>query len=1065
MTTSNTRSPELQEGQLNQGIKSSRSNIGVNWGLDESTINAHIGHYDGVGPRHGMMPIPNHNHNEGIIGVNDPAPLQIAERAIGVNTQTTNSRSRVFSVAQLSATDWTGQSAGIIPNSNTGSNKIKCFFWAISYVPRAAPSETWFGWVNSASLSSIDGSSNMHEPISYMDSSLSCAEPESSSVDNVSRIRYSYQRSFSKLLKIDARKYIKTISFSVSGQNQPSTSFLANCFGPTTTAVGLFSFDTFGFPRSIFYQDFKLTSQNFDITTLDGSFVALKKYDYTNFEILNSYFTRGYANGNGASIITLPNSTAVTNINSGTSAFCYVKMPTVSTSSQFTLFCAAPGRAVVAVWQDWYRNAYKINGTVFGSSFQYVDISSILASPPSINTIGYSEYSKNIRTCWSNWRAYDGTTAVPIDPGLAGRTTGNIYTGPAGSGVLRAKTTYQFAFSLFDKSTNHESNVGDPSLILTGTDDFVKLGIYLLKSTDPQNTGPISFSTFVLTSGIPQSDFMRQVNHVQYRFYYRERGSFEWLPAGQIDATELYSPLMTELWLCEGPFASSVGGQPGGFNDYSALASDTYFDTLNYRQRLFWMSEKQLSFSRSDDVFAYPAANSVTCPKGRFLGMIAHTYPGQSEQNSRLIIFGSEEVYAARFLGANYARQQSVRVSANSAGVFPVDGSDFNIDIWTSHTAFSSRSAVIAKGILYWWGPTGIYRDVGNELPEKDFSLQIEPLLFNLYDPNKIQEIHAVYNDITKEIIWFYPPNPKLGKVQRALSYKVTDGSFFVWDFGNAIVDSSQTVDAQFSNSNAKDNSGLRVMLMIRDNLDLTIAQRAVFFDDMCDSGDVTCSRTMLVKQVSVQGANRRLTLAAGFAVALPTTGNLTVSNYQDYRDTTATSPDGIYAIAGSDGATYIDIAPISGSWAGFDFLIETITDTSKFFPIFTDNLNGFSFRVSSQYWAPFGWRFWGRWLYCYQSYRAADLLRSSGQTIQLQFATILGTSYSPRVVTLTDNSRGNCQVHSQIVFNQQNADGQAMAITITTPTGKFNGSRWSLQYLSYDVTEMTKNNFKTWEG
>jgi len=59
---------------------------------------------------------------------------------------------------------------------------------------------------------------------------------------------------------------------------------------------------------------------------------------------------------------------------------------------------------------------------------------------------------------------------------------------------------------------------------------------------------------------------------------------------------------------------------------------------------------------------------------------------------------------------------------------FPVDGTDFRVDTWTSITAFSYRSAVVADGILYYWGFTGVYRDVGNEIPEK-ISYNLEPFI------------------------------------------------------------------------------------------------------------------------------------------------------------------------------------------------------------------------------------------------------------------------------------------------------------------------------------------------
>ncbi len=194
-------------------------------------------------------------------------------------------------------------------------------------------------------------------------------------------------------------------------------------------------------------------------------------------------------------------------------------------------------------------------------------------------------------------------------------------------------------------------------------------------------------------------------------------GSYEWLPALVVDASFLaYYPNHRVLWMCKGAIAQLPGGQPGGFNDYSPLPDDVYDCVVSFRERIFWISPTSCVFSMRNNAFAYPLRNSVSAPTGEFRGALVHAYPGQAEQDSRIVIFGSKETYIGRFTG----RYQNYPVTIGTTTyTYPLEGSDFQVDTWTSVTAFSHRSAVVAEGILYWWGPEGIYKDVGRDLPVK----------------------------------------------------------------------------------------------------------------------------------------------------------------------------------------------------------------------------------------------------------------------------------------------------------------------------------------------------------
>lgn len=1050
MSTSKTFTVELEEEALNIGIQSTGRDISTRFGLDETTINAHIGQWDGQGPRYGMAPIPNHNHSESVLGnLKLPYGLQQTESAFLWG------RTRVIGVIPLS-----------VISKATPTTTQTVFFWAV-----VGDGRLLFTHGALYSTFIVNGATHYaHAPQEFMNSPIATPLVYASASSLIKKTQnYRAWSDFPGFLTPPALvNYSKFVAFAVTGRKTPQKWTLATNFlsSGTASVPPPLNFNSMGMSKDMFKKSFDSRAQAYEVQTFSGQDI-FRRYRYNYGELLTSYFTNTQTESDiYTAQLTLPAAAIITTGPAGGSSFSMFKAENMTVTSEFYVLAAAPGKAVMAVFQDWVTSSFEVAGVSQGSNFQYVDPVKQVSKPASANT--YLQNGASTPTPWAVWRDFNGTTPWPIDDGAGvGGSVRTLSLGEAGTGILRANTVYEFSFSIYDKSTSHETNVGEPALVLTDVNDYVRLLLYRYTPTTPTACervpgGDVLNPLYVSALNSLQTDFINRINFVQYRIYFRERGTFEWLPAAYIDAPKLFDGMEPEIILCEGPFAGSVGGQPGGFNDYSSLPDDAYFDVIQFRERMFWMSAKNLMFSRTQDYFSYPVTNAIACPDGSFKGMMSHAYPGQAQQDSRLVIFTTGQIAIGRFQGQDYATIQTVRVSSVASADLPVDGSDFTVNTWTTQTAFSSRSAVVAQGILYYWGPTGIYRDMGAELPTKEWSELIEPYLFTLYDTQRTDEIHSVYNDMTKEIIWFYPRNPKLGGGQGALTYKVTWATFHVWSMDGIIIDSAQVVPARFDNATSKGNSGNRIMLSIRNAS--SGDQRAVFFDDLCDSGDLTNGNTLLVKTVSVQGANRRLTFAARApgGATIPTTGSLTLSGYRDYRDVLTPNPDAIYPIVGSDGSTYVDIGPVTG--VTFP-TTETISDPSRFFPVTIESLNGFTFSARSCYWAPRGMRSWQRWLYCYQSYKANLLLPSGGQSVRLKFYSILGTGNSQRDIVLADNSRGNMQAHSQIVFAQQNAEGPALSIELTTPSGKFCGSRWYCQYLSFDLTPMEMNNFKTWEA
>lgn len=1082
MSTSNTRSCEIQGDEVNQGIKSSRTNIGPQFGLDESTVNAHIGQYDGLGPRYGMQPVPFHSTygQQAVTGASLRGMKTLAY-ASGADTLYAGSRLRTYAIYQIklpqfvdtdvlntSYKDENNTYFFITDNANSGNTTLSIGYTSKPYYdvsPVIARHYYGFdyGYVSESTLNTTTTPTI----------SLNC-------------MRTTAPSAFRQFSPDTKQNYYKTASAVITGVDNSYANILLDLsYGTTASATYPGAFVPMAYSKEINYGIFKKQALNYLFQTIGASGGGLTLHRTYAYNALN------ITSGTDSTRAIYPNVTinqrADQPLSNVTVAADTVYLSTALTpvlglmqsslfklNSGYSFFAVAKQSPVCGIFQDWIFQSSSTS-----TSMQYFDPTELYLQPIDINTATYQESGSAKSTGFSAFPIYNGTTPLP-DDSVAARTAlavSHYALGEAGTGLLRKNTSYELSFSIFDKGTNVESNVATGVKFLTGaTKDFVALTVYrnpVARAKCPiwQNVLRPTLNARALTPNyaLNASDIGPIFSHFELRFYYRAIGSFDWLPAGSFDFAQFYYDTVPEtFWICQSAIASIPGGQPGAFQDNSPLPKDKWNDVAFFQGYCFWSSTKSLVWSNRNDPFTYPILNSIASIKGFYKGMLEHVYPGQSVQDSRLLVCTSEGIYAGRFNGAY--EQIPVRVSADSIATFDRPGSNFQLTFWTSNVAFSSRSCVIGEGVLIYWGPNGLYMDNGSEIPSKNFSRDLEPLIHKLYDASKTDLIHGVFNAKTKQFVFFYQNETN----QKALVYNSIDNQFFIFDFGTDIlVDSAQVLNIQRTASSGDSSIlGDRVVLHITSRADQSKASQTVFFDDLCDSGDCKVTNVIMIKSVSVSGANRRLNFANTYTgvVSLPTSGTLTVANYRSYSNIASSSnnPDGLYTIVGGNGATYIDIAPIGGSWTGYDFVtggssVSTVAGTE--FPVAWEAEHGFTFNITSQYWAPFGMRFWGRWLYCYQSHKVSGLLRSSGQTFVTSWQSILGTGSVPRTITLSDNSRGNFQVHSQIPFTQQNAEGQAISFTLTTTSGKFCGSRWYMQYLSYDVTDLTKNNFKTWEG
>lgn len=727
---------------------------------------------------------------------------------------------------------------------------------------------------------------------------------------------------------------------------------------------------------------------------------------------------------------------------------------------------AANARPLMAIWRDDCQSlSVKANSSSLypDNKVEWFDASNLSYFTPTLvsSSVSYREEGAPKESVWSSWPNFDYGTGY----------TGSVILklGAANSGLLRANTAYEFTYSVYDYTIDYETNVGVPAKIYTDVNDLVNIQIIREQFSGSNgiaanNQTPLSNFLWDSSNNRFLYSKLQNINFLEFRVYYRQIGEFEWLPAGKMSASEFFffdpsasSDEGRNFVCCQAPIALLPGGQPGGFVDYSPLPTDDYIDVVQFQNRAFWLSRNNLSFSLRNNPFAYPVRNAVPCPRGEFRGIISHVYPGQAEQSSRLVIFGSLETYAGRFVTGAESFQQ-VRVGPDSAGTFPVDGSNFIVDTWTSITSFSGRSAVLAEGVLYFWGPQGIYEDGGVNIPRK-ISESLEPWIDSLYDANNTDRIHAVFNAQTDECIWFYQPQ-EVGGIEQsssALVWHTKTRTFSHFVFTNLVIDSAEILaDAKFSTTNDS-LSGNRIVVSVRAPEGDT--SRPMFFDEISYACDMQSTSQYMVTDITDLGSgSRRLTFAPGPASRANKTGIAVIHGYQAYTGRSET-PDGIYTITGT-GANFIEVTRLS---VANDFFIGALNGRT-YFPCWIASEHAFNVTIDSQYWAPFGLKFFGNWLYSHMTFQVEleNDQTTTAYNITAQYSTLQGTGAASSVIRLSDNSRGNFQVLNGFPHTQDNKTGQAMKLNLSN---LHLSGRWNLQYLAFDIVPIQDDSLRIWEG
>ncbi len=732
-----------------------------------------------------------------------------------------------------------------------------------------------------------------------------------------------------------------------------------------------------------------------------------------------------------------------------------------------TIIAMVTDRPLIGLINPLIRDDFAINSTStalsppIGSNdfVQWVDPTYNYYSPRNINTInlttGVGRYTEvnaagasavARQTCWR--------TAFPY---VFGTVTSGV-TVTAG-GLLKAYTTYEYAYSIYNLLTGKESNVGTPARFFCTADN---------------SAFELDFANFPLIETLfpecaPYSEACPQ-NFLYYRVYYRELGSAEWLFSGEYTFSRIYSAINDiEIFIGKTTAVGPVGGQPGFFNDYSDLPQDEYVDVTEFQGRLFWLSKGMLRYSRGDNAFTYPMRNCYPCPTGSFLGMKAHFFSGEAKQTGRLVVFGSDGHYVGQFTGI--LKEEQVRVSASAPPQpVPVEGSDFEISIRGSETAFSGRAAVVAEGVMYFFGPSGVFRDDGVQLPQR-ISQAIEPDYFEAYDQQKTGEFFAYFNKRSREVLFFYRPstlntdlnpNSYLTKAWvyslRTEQWSLSQESRMIgaWtQYGyNSLIDWAQDLEVQGFEEPSK-APGKRTLIGVRRDSNATVS-RPYYHDDDCPGGDYRPGDEMMVKEVQKPDSTTlRLVLASGYSStilsAMTTATKFAVVGSVTYGGLSSSANlDGIYLPkAINAGAGTIDIA-ISGALSGVS---AQAFDLAEYFPVFVQGYHDVECVIDTNYLAPEGLFSWNQVRYLHALIKPVPQGNGAGEAnVELQWQAnheIDGATTASKTVSLFP--RNSRETTTQLLVDIPSPGMQALAQAVKTRlTYNQVSGRWTLYLMTH---------------
>ena len=1021
----------FEQNDMSIGVMSFQSDFTAIPALKLESVNISTGINRGIGPRFGMAPIPGQMDNTAIVA-SPPYACNIRQAERTLTGQVLSTRYACFATYPISIHPWPSSTIEtrfiwLLGRTSTENNSNQVI---TSVMTRSSTITAPF---SCDSLSNSDTS--LSEYNSYI-SPISWGSPWPTSLSNSQ-----FEPYLQTLMNSQGLYAVESTHMTVAGANIPQPYIAGAAVGsPVTNGSYAVNFVATGqlapnsrkilggVPYSIQTQTYNTSPRTITVTNwsaLSNVSPARSDYTYTAWSPSQATPTAAIYQNQSTVQLTFPtaNSYTVTG-GSNASVMVFDSLNTVNSSYDAVLI-AGPKPSII-IYQDWLRNEDGTYEQYFDpTSLNVYPVDQTTLQPGIVTATAYTENGSQTSTCFAFCPKFVSGTA----------SDGTI---PANSGILRANTVYEFAFSYYNKRLNFETNVGTPCKWQTGSNDYTyaqSIDIPIWYHGNGSYDPPGLYTAF-------------SVNDYEARYYYRQLGSFDWLPAAIFDLTALiFSANSYDGKLCTGPIAQVPGGQPGAFEDYSLLPQDDYDCVFNWQTRAFWLSKSNLVFSRKGNVFAYPVTNQVSCPSGEFRGATIHAYPGDAEQRGRLIVWGSDESYIAWFTGN--PTTETVQVGAGNFGQYPLDGSDFTIQRWTTCSAFQHKAACVAEGELYFWGPKGVFHDNGTDFPERISQFTIEPALFSLPHPQYVSEIFSHYSYRTKEIFWFYRSAAN-SSITSALVLNTRSGAFYQAQF-NCKIDSIYDIDISNTLDTQTGLVGRRTIVNVRESSSATV-QRPYFFDSLNTGIDQSPLHDCLCIGITVAGNQMNMLLAPGYdtgTISSLTAGDLVCFSQIAAYTEASSLPDCIAQFVSYTGGAHPSItvtlpASVVSSYASSGW---APTGNKEYFPIFFPRLTGVNWVVSTQYWTPNGMQAWYRWLFTHFQARVNLLPDQSGTAYQFNMAYQTPISSSPGSKTLTwvNNSDANCQIYSPLPGPNQQFEGQGIRHKLS---GVHPGGSWVLQYM-----------------
>lgn len=1063
-------------GSQDKGLNIFEPDIGTDINWAEDTVNMTGGVRRGAGVRYGVAPLAGHSNTEVPAGTatNGIQRSEIASGAVGLTN-----RELIFGIVPLTISPYDGA----YPKVN------RQFYVYLVGLAVSGPGKTLDACIGATLESSVNKQAATFvaglAQSSYREESP-LARRHKTELLNLPVSTTPTAADMQSILALVLNNFwLSYAHISVSGKRIPYNWMIADVVtdGDAThspafniwtaaSAAGLTSTVYGGAPSEIITRE----AQDYDtrpiqIQCLDSNLYRIDMAYTANITKANTSSVQAYGTGAMYASVTATKSGASTAYSSVEGVI--VNDPGSYTNSRHDAILLAGETPFAIIYQDWLE-------AVKGMMPRWIDLSSPGCMPRQGVTNSSAGSSNGIMAS-----AFVGTTGY------------DRVTTTDGTGVLSLNKVYDIGFSYYNKLIDYETNVVYGAGVQTPDDGTNPERKYAVVIDDLAPNRENAFENMIIedirsipwegsptspyTSALPWPANPRgfSVNDYQVRFYYRESGTPEWLPAGTFDLAQFWFSVdwptidsRTGPMICLTPVAGLPGGQTDGFIDYTPLPKQRYICTTVFQQRAVWWSEKSMYFSPVNNIYAYPTRNIVTAPTGKWRGGIVHSQKDLSQQISRLVVFG-DNAFSCRFTGSPTV--QNVRISSTTVGQFAIDGSDFRMEYLCDSTAFSFRSACVGDGILYWWGPQGIYRDDGITPPVK-ISRILEPDIFSYVDMQLEKEVVSIFNKRTSEIIWFYPPKVADSTFPTyCLTYNAENDKFYPGKM-RCKVDSVQNIKIENDDTPANVR-GERILIHGRETTSSDVMQRTFYFDDVVEAGEQGPTREVTIVTVATPSVGqRRLTFAAGSIS--PTTGNIQVNdliciqNAKGYAPTLTNATDMIAKVmAVSTSPDYVDILlPDGGALDG----AASLTGQTAF-PIYqrkptAAGLHGITYRMSTNYWLPDGMSNSWYFIYLYFLFRYIGIPtptnaftgEPSGEQILLTYRSLVCAGAISDTLGLVNNSDGQCQIHHPMRNAGRAASGQALKYALS---GIHIGNPWTLEYLEAHCEQEKGFTLKDFQG